>query len=141
MNHVVDENILQDPPVDEQLPNTDVDDILKDPTKRSEILKKLGLPDPSTLTPSGTATGGGSLPPQMWCPFLMYPPRNPAFGPHLEGPFRQQSTPGSGVTEIGKDDEDVVDLLDDDEALEFMEFDPTVEAPSTWPHRRQCLVF
>ena len=61
-NHVVDDNTSQDPLVDKQLQNTDMDDILKDPTKRSEILKKLGLPDPSILTPSGKDTGGGGLP-------------------------------------------------------------------------------
>ena len=54
------------------------------------------------------------------------------FGPHLEGPSRQQLTPDSGITETGKDNKDVVDLLDDDEALEFMEFNPTVEASTTW---------
>ena len=52
----------------------DVDNMLKDPEKRSEILRRLGLPDPSVLTPSGKTIGGGCLLPPMWCPFPMFPP-------------------------------------------------------------------
>jgi len=43
----------------------------------------------------------------------------------------------SGVTEGGKrpreePDEDVVDLLDESEALELIEFDPSVDPKDTW---------
>ena len=50
-----------------------IDDILKDPAKRSENLKKLGLPNPSVLTPSGKAIGGGGFLPPLWCPFYNEP--------------------------------------------------------------------
>ena len=147
VSQVVDDNTSQDPLVDEQLQNTDGDDILKDLMKRSEILKKLGLPDPSVLTPSGKDTGGGGLLPQMWCPFPMFAPWNLAFGasmagPHMEGSSQQQLAPSSGDTDLetGKDpksvNEDLVGLLDNSEALEFVEFDPTVKAPLLGPRQR-----
>ena len=86
-NHVVDENIIQDPPVDEQLPNTDADDILKDPMKRSEILKKLGLPNPSALTPSGTAYRRRQSPTVNVVPLSDVSALEPSVWPTLGGTF------------------------------------------------------
>jgi len=134
--HIADDNSSGDPSPD-QITNTDIDNYLQDSTKR---LKKLRLPDPSILTPSGKDTGRCDSVPQMWFPFPMYPPWSIPPGPHMEGPPRQQSTSNSNDTVTNKDvnkeydpiEEDVIELLDDDKALEFVEFDLAVNAPSTW---------
>ena len=99
-------------------------------------MRKLGLPDPSVLTPSGKAIGGGDLPP-MWCPFPMIPPWNPTMGAQMAGPSSQNlSTPiderRGGNNEDVEEEEDVINLLEDSEALEFVEFDPMVEMPTMW---------
>jgi len=71
---VVEDNVLQNPLVDEQHKETVVDSALNDPAKCLEILKKLGLPDPSVLTPSGKDKGGGGLYRQCGAPFQCSPP-------------------------------------------------------------------
>ena len=135
--HVEDHTSSQYPPADQQRHDTDIDNILNDSTKCAEILRKLGLPDPSDLTPSGKATGGGGLPlpSQMWFPFPMFSPWNPQAGPHMAGPSQHVTlslSDNGGSEKDNHQDEDVVDLLDDNEALELMEFDPSVDAPTTW---------
>lgn len=42
---------------------------------------------------------------------------------------------------MSQEDEDVVDLLEDSEALEFVEFDPTVEPKDTWEPPKPTLNF
>ena len=126
------ENAPSDPP--RQAGN--VDDILKDPVKRAEVLRKLRLPDPSVLTPSGKAIGGGGLLPPMWCPFPLIPPWNPTMGAQMAGPSRQNLTTATDER-MGRDneeteEEDVIELLEYSKALEFVEFDPTVEMSTTW---------
>ena len=136
--HVEDTNSLQDHVVLTPQ-DSEVDDILKDPTKRLEILRKLGLPaDPSVLTPSGKATGGGGpLPPPMWYPFPMFAPWNPAPSPHVVGPSEQPIPAPIDDPPV----EDVVDLLDDNEALELVEYDPSVSAPTTWTPSEAMISF
>ena len=130
MEHMEDTNSSQDNVVPTPQ-DSEVDDILKDPTKRLEILRKLGLPaDASVLTPSGKATGrGGPLPPPIWYPFPMFVPWNPAPSPHVVGPSEQ---PILAPIDDPPVEEDVVDLLDDNEALELVEYDPSVSTPTTW---------
>ena len=58
--------------------------------------------------------------------------------PQTEGSSRQQLAPSPGDTDLetGKNpksvDKDLVELLDDSKALEFVEFNPTVEVPTAW---------
>ena len=40
---------------------------------------------------------------------------------------------GAGPSALRTEDEDFVDFLDEEEALELVEFDPKVEAKDTWP--------
>ena len=70
------------------------------------------------------------------CPMPAVYPWRYEQGP--SGTSRCEDSPGcSGVTEMGKrpreePDEDVVDLLDESEALELIEFDPSVDPKDTW---------
>ena len=50
-------------------------------------MQKLGLSNPSVLTLSGKAVGGGGLLPPMWCPFPMILPWNPTMGAQMAGPL------------------------------------------------------
>jgi len=101
-------NSFQDTVVVPTSQDLEVDDILKDLMKRLEILRKLGLPagDPSVLTPSGKATGGGN--PPMWYPFPMFAPWNPAPSPHVARPLEQPILVPIDDQPV---EEDVVDLL------------------------------
>lgn len=146
-NHVANETSPGSAPASSPQQSDNVDDMLKDPEKRSEILRKLGLPDPSVLTPSGKAIGGGGLLPPMWCPFPMIPPWNPTLGPHVAGPSRQQQPAAAvesktdGTNTSVESEDDMIELLDEKEALELVEFDPTVETPSTWDPTKGMLNF
>ena len=118
-----------------------MDKLMKDSAKRSEILRKLGFPaNPSILTPGGKTIGGGGCLPPVWCPFPMFPPWIPGSAP---GPSSSTGEQPQGSSQEAMEDsavadgesyseEDVVEPLDDAEALEFVEFDPTVDFPSAW---------
>ena len=75
----------------------------------------------------------------------MFPPWDPALGPHMAALSHQQPAaidnerPGRSKTPDTEDD--VIDLLDDSEALELIEFDPTVETTNTWDPMQAMLSF
>ena len=48
---------------------------------------------------------------------------------------------GAGPSALRTEDEDFVDLLDEEEALELVEFDPKVEAKDTWPPPKSMKTF
>ena len=54
----------------------------------------------------------------------------------LRGSARLQDKPGSsslqGQAQEEEEEEDVVDLLDESETLELVQFDPTVGSDNTW---------
>ena len=62
----------------------------------------------------------------------------------MAGPSHQQpATADSSRTEQDNANtkEDVIDLLDETEALELVEFDPTVQTPSTWDATKVMVSF
>ena len=96
--------------------------------------------------PSGSGNGGS-----LWPSFLMQFPFAAPFPPFWPGPWTvatppmDQSLPGSassqgqpgssstqGQVQGEEDDDDVLELLDDKEAREFTDFDPTVNNDNDW---------
>jgi len=63
---------------------------------------------------------------------------NPAPGPHMAGPSEQPILVPIDDQPI---EEDVVDLLDDNEALELVEYDPSVSTPTTWTPSKAMISF
>ena len=138
-----------------------IDDILKDGKKKEELLKKLGAQDTSSRTPaSGGGKEDGHLPLsgknegtwQMpaFAPFGWWPPGPTPFGhvqaaggfpPFMAYPGYQPAPPEAprGKRPRTEDSdtessasEDHIDLLDDAEALEMIEFDPAVDPEDAW---------
>ena len=146
-NHVANENPSGDVANSSSQQSGNVDDMLKDPEKLSEILRKLGLPNPSVLTPSGRTIGGGGLLPPMWCPFPMFPPWNRMLDAHVAGPSWQQQPASTVEARIGKSNaltefkKDTIELLDEKEVLELVKFDPTVDAQSMLDPTKGVLSF
>ena len=152
----------------------ELDALLRDPSKKAALLRKMGLEDQpagtsdesshstpsgksmsswdhySHHTPSGKSTGGwsGYPPGPFWPPFPYpgFPPfpnwgfPNPYASPRDSTPPPPESNaiPGTSSSLQRKrpqeveDDEDSIQLLDDAEALELVEFDPRVEPKDTW---------
>ena len=140
MAEQVEENNASTVVIDESLPQEgNVDKLMKDSAKRSEILRKLGFPaNPSILTPGGKTIGGGGCLPPIWCPFPMFPPWIPGSAP---GPSSSTGEQPQGSSQEAMEDsavaygesyfeEDVVEPLDNAAALEFVEFDPMVDFPA-----------
>ena len=137
----------------------DVDQLIQGPTKRAELIRKLGLANPWTtplltpsgtsagvgtadLTPSGKSVGSGGMPP-FW-------PLGPFFPPQLapwplpgwpsqmpmgnvaapETNKEDPKVPNNGASTSNEDE--IVIQLDDTEAQEFSEFDPTIPPEGTW---------
>ena len=158
-----------------------LDAILRDPSKKVALLRKMGLDDiqgtstgePSHSTPSGKSMGGrahyshstpcgksmggwSGYPPAAFWPFP-YPsfppfpnwgfpnsqplPRNHTTSPRettMPTPRESDESPGTSSSlcrkrpQDAQDDEDSIHLLDEAEALELVEFDPSVEPKDTW---------
>lgn len=179
-----DERVDKDSSVNRQ---DDIDALLRDPTKKAALLRRIGLDDTpramgesshstpsgksmggwgsghSHSTPSGKSMGGwGGYPSVPFWPFP-YPgfppfpnwgfpgsqaaPRNPP--PAQEGPPPLEVDTNSCISspllrkrlQEVEDDEDSVQLLDDAEALELVEFDPSVEPKDSWSPPQAMLSF
>ncbi len=138
-----------------QVDEEQLDAILKDPLAKAALLKKMGLDDseargsqhPTPSTASWTNSDAWSPYPSPFWPGL--------FPPFLYGSAARQPMPmwmeGRGVQgwleesedeatagpsakrpRIQDEEEDMIDLLDDSEALEMVEFDPKVKPADTW---------
>ena len=135
--------------------------ILRDPRRKATLLQRMGLAEPerqsgsrSHLTPSGKAIGGwGYLP----APFWPFPPapywfpggacycgqphgtarrsaalRIPSPAPTTWSETDEAPCSSASVKRSREEDEDSIHLLDESEALELVEFDPSVEPKDSW---------
>ena len=102
------------------------------------------------LTPSGKSTGGWPAYPPFWPPYPYPPAPFPGYPPFTSQgtadarqsrgtgsrPLRDEPGPSglatSGGMTVTDDDEDAIELLDEAEALELVEFDPCVEPKDSW---------
>ena len=111
-------------------------------------------PTTATLPPCGKSMDGWSGYPPAPFPYPSFPafsklgipnsqtvPRNPATSPRdatPPTPRESDETPGTSSSlhrnrsQDAQDDEDSIHLLDEAEALELVEFDPSVEPKDTW---------
>lgn len=144
-----------------QIDESQLDAILQDPQTKAFLLKKMGLEEqeyerqdqrsaPSQA--SGTnPSGWPPYPPPFW-PGLFPPfPIGTAAskqpmptwmgGRGAQGQWEDGPGPSSSASESGSSakrsreeemEEDVIDLLEDSEALELVEFDPRVKPTDTW---------
>ena len=137
----------------------DEDQLLKDPMAKAALLKKMGLDGPEKgeesqrPTPSiasGTSSGvWPSYPPPFWSG--LYPPfpigRQPVptwtdgrgaqgrwvgMTPEESDADSSDAGPSAKRPRIQEEEEDMIDLLDESEALEMVEFDPKVKPADTW---------
>ena len=140
----------------------ELDAILMDPNKKEALLKKMGLGSEENrtevrrnLTPTGKSTGWPAVacpPMPFWpTPYPPFPFPVPGYpvpiwreGCGTEGgwvchdsrEYHIDDDDGPGPSERSlrrAEEEDVIDPLDEEEALELVEFDPKVESKDTWP--------
>ena len=134
----------------------ELDAILGDPRKKEALIRKMGLgtedarDSSRNLTSSGKSTGCWPTYPPGPCWPTFFPPF-PYPGPGVpvpnwgegRGTERGWSSreDGAGPSALRTEDEDFVDLLDEEEALELVEFDPKVDAKDTWPPPKSMKTF
>ena len=95
---------------------------------------------PANPTAPGSGCGYGPMfaPPGFYPPGLGMQPDNRA-GPESEEPGPSDS--GARSAEKSHDVEDAIDLLDESEALEMVEFDPSVSPKDSWELPRSMVSF
>ena len=124
----------------------------RNPTPTSESSGEAGggHGPPQHLTPSGMSAGSWNVPPFFgwpptpWmAPYAGFPqaPNYPPFSPY--GGQESTNDPGPSTSKRATEpepeevlekgsEEDLVELLDDSEALELVEFDPSVDSKDAW---------
>ena len=144
-----------------------LEEILRDPAKRREMVRLLGLEErrETVRTPSGKEDGlsdrhtpsgtnpwpgvpSGNAAPLWWPPSCFppfypppqaqpmgnpCPPSNFSAAAGLPQPQQPRKRPAPEEDEESQDIEDHIDLLSDTEALDLVEFDPSVEPEDAWP--------
>ena len=137
-----------DTPVNESLLHS-VDQILSDPKGKEYLLSKIGLSssdvethrseDNRRLTPSGMSAGVWDTWPRGWPPFWPY-----GMPPSGGGPPSVSEGCTSGLEKRSVNDDqdlDSIQLLDESEALELVEFDPSVEQKGAWAPPQVIVTF